>query len=308
MMRTESSWSVLPQAPNIIVPRQSFETWTPVRPSVRYSTATSCLGVVDDLRVRLRAELLGVWAAADTLVERVDRRDLLGREREVEDVEVLADAVRLDRLGDRAESVLDVPAQDDLCGGLAVLGREMGDDRIGQRTTRLVGAGHVDQDAAERRPCLGDDAELGVNRAQRALLEVRVQLDLVDRRYHVGAVDQPAQVLRAEVRDADRARPAVGEERLGGLVRADRVVEVGRDRLVEQIEVDAVEAEPSQTGLEADLSGVVAVVADPQLGGDEDLVAVDAGAADALPHLALVVIGGGGVDQPVADAQRGLDG
>ena len=37
MMRIESSWSVLPQAPNIIVPRQSFETWTPVRPSGRYS-------------------------------------------------------------------------------------------------------------------------------------------------------------------------------------------------------------------------------------------------------------------------------
>src|SRR3954469_24644673 len=36
-MRIESSWSVLPQAPNIIVPRQSFETWTPVRPSGRYS-------------------------------------------------------------------------------------------------------------------------------------------------------------------------------------------------------------------------------------------------------------------------------
>jgi hypothetical protein len=35
MMRVESSWSVLPQAPNIIVPRQSFETWTPVRPSGR---------------------------------------------------------------------------------------------------------------------------------------------------------------------------------------------------------------------------------------------------------------------------------
>src|SRR4051812_37559044 len=37
MMRIESSWSVLPQAPNIIVPRQSFETWTPVRPRGRYS-------------------------------------------------------------------------------------------------------------------------------------------------------------------------------------------------------------------------------------------------------------------------------
>ena len=57
------------------------------------------LGVVDDLRVRLQAELRGVGAAAHALVERVDRRDLLGGQREVEDVEVLGDAVRLDRLG-----------------------------------------------------------------------------------------------------------------------------------------------------------------------------------------------------------------
>ena len=41
MIRIESSWSVLPQAPNIIVPRQSLETWTPVRPSVRWSMACS---------------------------------------------------------------------------------------------------------------------------------------------------------------------------------------------------------------------------------------------------------------------------
>ena len=121
-------------------------------------------------------------------------------------------------------------------------------------------------------------------------------------------VDQPAEELRAEVRDADRARPAVGEERLGGLVGADRVLEVGRHRLMQQVQVDVVDAEPAQAGLEADLRGVVAVVADPQLGGDEDLVAVDAGAADALADLALVVVGGGGVDQPVAVAQRGLDG
>src|SRR5271166_4728590 len=37
MIRTESSWSVLPQAPNIIAPRQSGLTCTPVRPSVRWS-------------------------------------------------------------------------------------------------------------------------------------------------------------------------------------------------------------------------------------------------------------------------------
>src|SRR5215218_6966547 len=170
MMRIESSWSGLPQAPNIIVPRQSFETWTPVRPSGRYSTemllfAVAGLGVVDDLGVGLGAELLGVRAAADPLVERVARRDLLGGQREVEDIEVLGDAVRLDRLRDRAEAAFDVPAQDDLRRGLAVLGREIGDDRIGQRATRLVGARHVDQDAVERRPRLGQDGQLGVGLA-----------------------------------------------------------------------------------------------------------------------------------------------
>ena len=143
--------------------------------------------------------------------------------------------------------------------------------------------------------------------AQRGLREVRVQLDLVDRRHDVGAVDQPAEMLRAEVRDADRSRAAVGEERLGGLVGADRVVEVRRHRLMQQIQVDVVDAQPAQARLEADLRGVVAVVADPQLGADEDLVAGNAGAADALADLALVVVGGGGVDQPVAVTQRRLD-
>src|SRR3954451_11539375 len=39
MMRTESSWSVLPQAPNIIAPRHSGLTRTPVLPSGRNSMA-----------------------------------------------------------------------------------------------------------------------------------------------------------------------------------------------------------------------------------------------------------------------------
>src|SRR4051794_40726676 len=37
MIRIESSWSGLPQDPNIIAPRQSGETLTPVRPRVRSS-------------------------------------------------------------------------------------------------------------------------------------------------------------------------------------------------------------------------------------------------------------------------------
>src|SRR5687767_10284572 len=83
MMRTESSWSVLPQAPNIIVPRQSLETWTPVRPSGRCSIVllplrrAAELGVVEDEGVRVEAQRLRVRAAAHAHVERVDRRDLV---------------------------------------------------------------------------------------------------------------------------------------------------------------------------------------------------------------------------------------
>src|SRR5450755_4091430 len=37
MMRIDSSWSALPQLPNIIAPRQSGLTFTPVRPRVLWS-------------------------------------------------------------------------------------------------------------------------------------------------------------------------------------------------------------------------------------------------------------------------------
>src|SRR4051812_39661092 len=55
MTRIESSWSELPHAPNIIAPRQSGETWTPVRPSGRCSTAASLpasLGLVRQMDLR----------------------------------------------------------------------------------------------------------------------------------------------------------------------------------------------------------------------------------------------------------------
>src|SRR4029079_1518632 len=72
------------------------------RSMVEGAAARGGLGVVDDLRVRVAVELLRVWAATRDLVERVDRRDLVRGQGEVEDAEVLGDAVRLDRLGDRA--------------------------------------------------------------------------------------------------------------------------------------------------------------------------------------------------------------
>src|SRR3954452_23625745 len=60
MMRTHTSWSVSPQAPNIIAPRQSGLTWTPVRPRGRSSMAgdVSLQHVtVDDLLAEARTQL-----------------------------------------------------------------------------------------------------------------------------------------------------------------------------------------------------------------------------------------------------------
>src|SRR5215213_9375810 len=102
MTRIESSWSVLPQAPNIIVPRQSGETWTPVRPSGRRSMRS---GLRDGHAEGLQRDRLGLRPATAAGVEAVDRGHLVGRQLEVEDVDVLGDPVPLGRLRDDRAAV-----------------------------------------------------------------------------------------------------------------------------------------------------------------------------------------------------------
>src|SRR3954469_2740328 len=53
MIRIESLWSVLPQAPNIIAPRQSGLTCTPVRPSGRISMAATLRRAMSLLLLKL---------------------------------------------------------------------------------------------------------------------------------------------------------------------------------------------------------------------------------------------------------------
>src|SRR6478736_4267167 len=43
MIRIDSSWSLLPQSPNIMAPRQSGLTYVPVRPRVRCSIGQTLL-------------------------------------------------------------------------------------------------------------------------------------------------------------------------------------------------------------------------------------------------------------------------
>jgi hypothetical protein len=117
-------------------------------------------------------------------------------------------------------------------------------------------------------------------------------------------LDQVDQAVRVEVRDADRSGQPVG---VGPLHRAPEAVVVA-ERLVDQVEVDAVEPEPLQRPVERGLGPRLAGVLDPQLRGDEQLVTRDAAAAQGAADGLLVPVGGCGVDEPVPDLERSGDG
>ena len=249
---------------------------------------------------------VGLRPAAAAGVEPVDGGHLVGGELEVEDVEVLGDALGLGGLRDDRPSVLQAPAQHDLGGALAVRLGDLADHRV------LEGAGvlavAVEGDPADRRPGLREDAVLGAEGLDLRLDEVGVHLDLVDRRDDLGAVEQRGQVVDHEVADADRADLAVGQQRLEGPVGLEGAVEGRGQRLVEDQQVDLLDAELAGALLEPVQRLVVAVVGDPDLRLEEDVGALEAGRAHRFADLALVAVGGGGVDVAVAVAQRGLDG
>jgi hypothetical protein len=83
-------------------------------------------------------------------------------------------------------------------------------------------------------------------------------------------------------------------------------VEVGWQRLVEDEQVDLVDAELAGALVEPVQGLVVAVVADPDLGFQEDLGAVDAGLGDGFADLSFVAVGGGeDLDDRLMQQSRG---
>ena len=160
----------------------------------------------------------------------------------------------------------------------------------------------IGDQACVRMPCSR------VQALQRRLLEVRVDFDLVDRRHDRGLGQQTLQVLGHEVADPDRAHLAVGEQRLQRAVRVEGEVESARQRLVEDQQVELIDAELAGALVERVQGLLVAVVADPDLRLDEHVVAGDAGAADPLADLALVAVRRGRVDEAIGLCESGLDG
>jgi hypothetical protein len=73
---------------------------------------------------------------------------------------------------------------------------------------------------------------------------------------------------------------------------------------VHEIQIDVVELQPLSRPFERGRGLLVAGVGDPELRGDEDLVAGDAALPDGVPDRGFAAVGRGGVDQPIADVQR----
>jgi O-acetylserine/cysteine efflux transporter len=80
-------------------------------------------------------ERVRVGAGSQAPVQRADHLVVRGAELEVEDVEVLADSVRIDRLGEHDVTALDVPAQHHLGRGLAGPLGDRHDLRVAEKVT-----------------------------------------------------------------------------------------------------------------------------------------------------------------------------
>ena len=124
------------------------------------------------------------------------------------------------------------------------------------------------------------DAVLGAERLHLALGEVGVHLDLVHRG-HDRRVRRAARVRWSTMKLlTPMARTLPSASSVSSARYASQgLVEVRREGLVQDQQVDLVDAELAGALVEAVQGLVVAVVADPDLGLDEDLGAVDAGAA-----------------------------
>ncbi|MNI41446.1 hypothetical protein D3C73_956990 [compost metagenome] len=134
------------------------------------------------------------------------------------------------------------------------------------------------------------------------LLIEGVHLYLVDGRHHLVERHEIRQPIRLEVADADCPD-------LAGLLqllhRPPGAVDIPVG-LMDEIEIHIIKLQTIQGALELRLGSLVAGVLQPELGGDKELAAPDAALPDPVPDLGLILIGGGGIDQPIAGVY-GLD-
>ncbi len=154
---------------------------------------------------------------------------------------------------------------------------------------------------AERAPGFGGDTKLLMSLLRRLLLEIGMQLDLVDDGNDAGFADDTLEMFRIEIRHADRAGATLfpdAHESLPGL----GIKAAMRRRPVNEIEVDIFGTELLQAAVEGAQRIVIALIGIPELGGDEDVLAVEAGRTDAFADALFVVVTGSRIDVTIVMA------
>jgi hypothetical protein len=188
-----------------------------------------------------------------------------------------------------------------------VLGREGADDGILQHLS-----------AAQRAPRLGEDSQALVLFPELGLLQPRMELDLVDGGNHLGGFQQPVQMLRLEVGDADGPDLALAVQGLECAVGLLEQPSLGAWP-VDEVHVHVFQPEVDHGRVKGPQRCVIAVVVIPDLGGDEQILAGYArrghpraarhrlhceGLHEATGNAGFVPVHGGRVEVAVAGFQR----
>lgn len=248
-----------------------------------------------------------VTANLEAVLQVIELVNLLSSKLPAINVKVALNARLVDRLGNNTPALLDTPDQQNLLRGLALLLSELQQGRI--LVERGIGR-------AEAGVTSGVDTLGRVVGNQLGGGVVGVKLDLVDSGDDLGGgvVQKDLEVLDAKVGDTDVADLAGGRQLLHLLPGLDEVpvwqvlglvVGVGRAGPVDQVQIDVVDAQVLEGGVDSVLYTVVPGVV--QLGGDPDLVAWHTRVLDAGADLGLVAVGQGRVDVSVALEQGILD-
>ena len=138
----------------------------------------------------------------------------------------------------------------------------------------------------EGRPCLVLYALLPHEGVCLPLLEEGVGLNLVHGRLHLVVQEEVLQAFVREARHADGAYAALLVQAFGGAP-CGVVVAV---RLVQQVQVQVVEAELFHRQVEGAQRVVILIVLNPQLGGYEHVLAPQSAVAQCRAHFLLVEV------------------
>ena len=123
----------------------------------------------------------------------------------------------------------------------------------------------VGRNPANGRPRLRQDAVRGMEPLQGRLLKVRMDLDLVHGGHDRGRGKQTLEMVGHEIVDADRSYRSACKQRLERAIRVERLIEAARQRLMQEQQVDLVDAQLGSALVERVQRGVVPIVANPDL-------------------------------------------